>query len=165
MPGESFLMVFAGLGVSLAGFAGLINALDRSPERRSALTAYRIRTIVVLGFSLTITGLGTIATYTATGGDLAVAIRVGTLSRVLVLVAGLARELRPGPAWPDERERRVANLVGVTMLLITLGNVVVASLGYLELIMVMSLTGPITIFYNTIRAATGPESDPQATLR
>jgi hypothetical protein len=165
MPGESFFLVFGGLGVSLAGFAGLINALDRSPERRSPLTAYRIRTIVLLGFSLTITGLGTIATYTATGGDLAVAIRIGTLSRVAVLVSGLATDLRPGPAWPNERERRFANLIGVTMLLITLGNVVVASLGYLELIMLMSLTGPVTIFYNTIRAATGPETDPEPTLR
>jgi hypothetical protein len=158
VPGESFFMVFAGLGVSLAGFAGLINALDRSPDRGSPVTAYRIRNIVLLGFWLTFTALGTIATYTVTGGDLSVAIRVGTLSRVLPLVRGFFGDLRPGPAWPDERERRISNLIGITMLLITIGNLVVASVGYLEVIMVMGLIGPVSIFYNTIRSATAPDS-------
>jgi len=157
MPEASYFMVFAGLGVSLAGFAGLIHALDRSPERRSPVTAYRVRNIVLLGFWLTITSFLTIAMFTVTGGNVSIAIRAGTLFQSLSFLRGLLSDLRAGPAWTNERERRVSYLILVTMLAITLGNVVVGSVGYLELIMVMGLIGPMSIFYNTIRAATVPE--------
>ncbi len=43
-------MAMGGLGVSLAGFAGLISALDRRPISRSPVAAYRI-TIVFNGYS------------------------------------------------------------------------------------------------------------------
>ena len=72
-------MALGGLGVSLAGFAGLISALDRRPAAQSAVVASRIRTIVFLGFTLTFAAFGTIALYTVTGADLTMTVRVATL--------------------------------------------------------------------------------------
>jgi len=157
VPGESFFLAFGAIGLSLAGFAGLIAALERNPADRSAVSAYRIRNIVFLGFGLSIAGLGTIAAYSATGSDLPLTIRTGTILLVLLFLRGLVFETRPGPAWPSERERLTSMGVVIAMLLVTLGNLVVANLGYLELLMLLGLLGPISIFYNTIRAATTPD--------
>jgi hypothetical protein len=44
VPGEFYFMAIGGLGVTLAGFAWLIAALEgRQGERRSPITAWRIR--------------------------------------------------------------------------------------------------------------------------
>lgn len=37
MPGEFYFIAFGGLGVSFAGFAGLISALDRGPAAQSVV--------------------------------------------------------------------------------------------------------------------------------
>jgi len=57
-------MALAGLGVSLAGFAGLISALDRRPAASSVVAAWRIRNIVIRGFMVTFAGFATVALYT-----------------------------------------------------------------------------------------------------
>ena len=145
-------MAMGGLGVSLAGFAGLISALDRRPLAHSPVAAYRVTSIVFLGFSLTIAGFGTVAAYTATAEDLALTVRVGSLLLALPLVRGYV-QARPGPAWPNERDRWIT-IAGLTVLtIVTLGNVVFASLGYLQLLMLAALIGPVGIFYNTVRDA------------
>jgi predicted membrane metal-binding protein len=157
MPGESFFMAFGGLGLSLAGFAGLIAALDRSAPTRSAITGYRIRNIVTLGFWLMFTGLGTVAVYAISGSNLTLAIRFGTMLLTLAFLKGLLIDTRPGPAWPSERERRVPLLIAVSMICVTAPNLVVVKLGYLQGFMIVGLIGPVSIFYNTIRAATAPD--------
>lgn len=58
MPGEFFFMALGGLGVSLAGFVGIITALDRSGDARSVIAMWRLRNIVWAGFTLTIIGFG-----------------------------------------------------------------------------------------------------------
>lgn len=103
-------MVFAGLGVSFAGFAGLIAALDRRPAAHSAIAAYRIRSIVFLGFMLSFAGFGTVALYAVTGQDLALTSRLASLLMAAMYVHGLLKA-RPGPAWPDERERKLTIVV------------------------------------------------------
>lgn len=143
-------MAFGGLGITLAGFAGLISALDRAPGGSSAIANYRIRNIVVLGFWLAFTGLGTVALYGATS-DVTLAVRVGTAFLSLRFVRGLMSDTRPGPAWPVERERRFGVLLLVLMFAACVPNFAMASPGYLQLLMIMGLIGPVTIFYNTIR--------------
>ena len=96
MPGESFFMAFGGLGLSLAGFAGLIAALN--PTGASpAVTAYRIRTIVVLGFSLTFVGFGAVAVHTVTNGDIGATVQIATALMLIPFLRGLLIDTRPGP--------------------------------------------------------------------
>ncbi len=148
-----------GLGVSLAGFAGLISALDRRPLAHSPIAAYRITSIVFLGFALTLAGFGTVAAYTITGENLALTVRVGTILLVIPYIRGYL-QARPGPAWPRERERWTI-IAGLTVLTaVTLGNLIVASLGYLEFLMLAALIGPVQIFYNTVREAARLETEP-----
>jgi hypothetical protein len=158
MPSEFYFMAFGGLGVSLAGFAGLISALDRSPAAHSAVAAYRVRGIVYLGFCLTLVGFGTVALYTVTGGSLTLTVRIATVALALMTLRGL-NESRPGPAWRSEGERRVSIAVLTVIMTVTLGNVVVADLGYLQLLLLLQLSGPMSIFYNTIRDATEDAGD------
>ena len=47
MPGEFYFMAMGGLGVSLAGFAGLIAALTPKKAAASPVTKWRITQIVV----------------------------------------------------------------------------------------------------------------------
>jgi len=158
MPGESYFLSFGGLGLSLAGFAGLIAALNPASEATRAVIAYRIRTIVILGFSLTFVGFGTVALYAVTNADLSATVRIATLLMLLPFLRGLLIDTRPGPVWDNERERRATIGVLLVMVAITLGNLVVASVGYLEVLMIIGLIGPVSIFYNTIRDATGGAS-------
>jgi hypothetical protein len=66
VPGEFFFMATAGLGVSLAGFTGLIAAVDPNTESRPAVAAWRLENVVQFGFMLTVLGFGAIAFYAIT---------------------------------------------------------------------------------------------------
>jgi hypothetical protein len=59
-----------------------------------------------------------------------------------------------------EGERRFWIGILLLMLAVTMGNVVVASVGYLQLLMLGGLIAPASIFYSTIRDAT--RGDPGA---
>ena len=145
-------MSIGAIGVSLAGFAGLISALHRAPGAEPAVAAYRVRNIVVLGFGLTFIGFGTVAIYAVTGENLTLTVRLATGLCLLQHAWGL-REGRPGPHWRSDSERRASLMILGVVVLVTLGNLVVASLGYLELILLILLLGPASIFYNTVRDA------------
>ena len=152
LPDAGLFTALAAVGVSLAGFAGVISALSRRPGDHSAIVAYRITNIVYLGLTRAIAGFGTLVAYTV-AGDLTLAVRVGTVLVLLPYLRGF-KELQRGPAWPDERQRRFSILVLIGMILLTAANVVVASLGYLELLLLVALViGPGLIFYGTIRDA------------
>jgi hypothetical protein len=67
-------MAIGGLGVSIAGFAGLIATLDRRPEARNPI-GWRIPNIVIRGFHVTFSGFTTVAIYTITA-DVGMAVRI-----------------------------------------------------------------------------------------
>lgn len=143
-------MALGGLGVSLAGFAGLISALDRRPEGHTTITRWRIRNIVVGGFAATFIGFGIIAAYTVTR-DEALTARVASLViTAFVIVRGYSED-RPGPAWPDERQRRYAIAGDGAFALVALGNVIVGSVGYLAFLMLGLLVAPVTSFVFAVR--------------
>ena len=151
MTGESFFIAMAGLGVSLAGFAGLITALDRRPAAHTAVSAWRIRNIVIGGFTVMFEGLATVALYQVTDGNLDLTIRLASLLVAAVIVPRVIIGSRPGPEWPTKRGRYVAIAFAVGLLLASLANVFVAGLGYLEAILLFQLSGPASIFINTVR--------------
>jgi len=150
MPGESYFMALGGLGASLAGFAGLIAALHRWPVASWPVTAWRIRNIVIGGFVVTFAGFGTVAAYAATGGE-------GTLTARIVSALLAAEHLlrllnsRPGPEWPSETNRRYAFAFGLVETVVLLANVVVGSLPLLQVLLLVELSGPTSIFINTVR--------------
>jgi hypothetical protein len=153
MPGEFFFMAMGGLGVSLAGFAGLIAALTPEQQRTSAVARWRIGRVVVWGFHLTFLGFGVIAIY-AFLEDVPSTVRVASGFAALLLSIREWRSTRPGPAWPDERQRRFQVGFAIVSTLALLANVVVASLGYLHLIMLGMLMAPTSVFISAVRDAT-----------
>ncbi|TFG69072.1 MAG: hypothetical protein E4H24_01735 [Thermomicrobiales bacterium] len=113
------------------------------------MAAYRIRSIVALGFLLTFLGFGTVALYAVTGQDFTLTARMASLFIVAMNVRGLV-EARPGPAWRDERQRRFSIGILLVLIALSLGNILVGSIEYLQVLLLLGRTGPMTIFYNTV---------------
>lgn len=155
MPGEFYFMAIGGLGVSLAGFVGIITALDRREEARSEISMWRVRNIVFAGFTLTMVGFGVVAVYSATGDDVELTIRIASLFLLLVNGIRIATEFRPGPAWPDRTGRvRAIGLEALGMLGLAI-SAVVADVGLFQLLLIYQLGFPLSIFFFTIRDAAG----------
>jgi hypothetical protein len=155
VPGEFYFMAIGGLGVTLAGFAGLIAALQ-GPE--GPVAAWRIRNVVYAGFSVTTIGFSTVALYTITQ-DLTLTIRLAAIVMLLTLAARWV-EWRPGPAWPNERRRR-GYLVGQLLVAVAIAlNIALASLGYLQLLLLFLLSVPAGIFARAVRDVTRSDPSP-----
>ena len=145
MPGEFYFMAVGGLGVTLAGFAGLIAALEgRGGARQSPIAAWRIRHVVYQGFGVTFVGFFTVALFSATQ-DVTRTVQIATVAAVLTVVANW-RSLLPGPAWPDDRRRRVAIFARSAVCVVALLNVKLASVGFLQLLLLVLLSGPASTF-------------------
>lgn len=144
MPGEFFFMSMGGLGMSLAGFGGLIAALTPKKAAASPITKWRIFHIVIWGLQLTAIGFGVVAVYSITK-DEAMTARIVSAAAVFVHLLRF-RSLQPGPAWLNESVRRT-NIWGTwVLILIFAGNVVLGSVGYLHAIMLLLFAGPASIF-------------------
>ena len=146
MPGEFYFMAVGGLGVTLAGFAGLIAALQ-GPE--GPVAAWRIRNIVYGGFTVTFIGFGTVALYYLTQ-DVTTTVRLASVAMVATQLARWG-EVRPGPAWPNERRRRGYIISGLVVVIAMLVNVALASVGYLQLLLLLLLFSAAGIFARAVR--------------
>jgi hypothetical protein len=153
MPGEFFFMAIGGLGVSLAGFAGLIAALSPGQQRDSAIARWRIGRVVVWGLHVTLLGFSVVAIY-ALLEDATQTARAASGLGALLLAIRSWRSSRPGPAWPQESQRRATLALWSFEVLIVLGNVVVGSVGYLHVIMLLFLAEPAAVFVSAIQDAT-----------
>ena len=158
MPGEFYFMAVGGLGVTLAGFAGLIAALQ---GREGPVAAWRIRNVVYLGLGVTFLGFATVALYTITQ-DVTLTVRLASILMVLTRAAGW-RELRPSAAWRDERQRRGAIFIQVAFAAAVVVNVAVASVGYLQLLLLVLLLAPAGIFARAVREVTRSDASPTGT--
>ena len=160
MPGEFFFMAIGGLGVSLAGFVGIITALDRREDARSEISLWRVRNIVRAGFTLTVIGFGTVAVYTATGDDVELTIRIVSLFAIAAILFRMRAEFRPGPAWPDKVGWWVAVGLESIAILVLIASAVTASVGLFQLLLVYQLGFPLSIFFFTIRDTAGGGARP-----
>lgn len=155
-------MAVGGLGVTLAGFAGLIAALEgRADGLRAPIAAWRIRNVVYQGFGVTFVAFATVAIYTLTQ-NLDLTVRLATIAMVLSL-AGNWRSLRPGAAWPNERRRRVAIVARTAVGITGLANIVFASIGFLELFLLLILSGPASTFILAVADVTRGSESPTET--
>lgn len=149
MPGEFYFMAVGGLGVTLAGFAGLIAALQ-GPE--GPVAAWRIRNIVLQGFSVTLVGFATVALFGLTQ-DVTLTVRLASIVMVVTLATRWP-EWRPGPAWPSERGRR-GYIFGELIVAIAIAvNIALASVGYLQLLLLFLLFVPVGTFARAVRDVT-----------
>jgi hypothetical protein len=150
VPGESFFISAAALGVSLVGFTGLIAAVDPNIEYRPAVASWRINNVVQFGFMLTVLGFGTLAVHEITdNADLTVRVvsgAVGVWSFVVWWRATLT-----GPAWPDESSRRWRRPVVLGTSILIAVNVFFGSLGGLQVAFVFLLYVALDIFRQTIK--------------
>jgi hypothetical protein len=153
MPGEFFFMAIGGLGVSLAGFAGLIAALSPKQQRDSAIARWRIGRVVAWGLHVTLLGFGIVAIF-ALLEDATQTARAASGLAALLLSIRSWRSSRPGPAWPEENQRRATIALWSFEVLFVLGNVVVGSVGYLHVIMLLFLAEPAAVFVAAIQDAT-----------
>lgn len=149
-------MAVGGLGVTLAGFAGLIAALQ-GPQ--GPVAAWRIRNVVYLGFGVTLLGFGTVALHTITQ-DVTLTVRVVSMVMVVMRAANWS-SLRPSAAWRDERQRRGAIVLQLGFVIAVVVNIWLASVGYLQLLLLVWLLTPAGIFANAVRDVT--QSDPSPT--
>ena len=151
-------MAIGGIGVSLAGFAGLIAALAPEQHRNSAVARWRISRVVVWGLHVTLLGFGVVAIFALLEDETQTA-RVASGFAALIFSIRSWRSSRPSPAWPNERDRRFVIALWAFELVIVLGNVVVGSVGYMHVIMLVFLAEPAAVFIAAIQEAT---TDPTA---
>ena len=148
-------MAIGGLGVTLAGFAGLIAALQGT---RGPVAAWRIRNVVYGAFGVTIIGFATVALFTITQ-DVPLTVRLASVLMVVTRAASWG-QLRPGAAWRDERQRRGAIFIQLVFAIAVVVNIALASVGYLQLLLLVLLTGPFGIFALAVRDVTGGDPSP-----
>lgn len=147
-------MAIAALGMSLAGFAGIITALDRRDAAESAVVSWRVQHIVVAGFVLTFGGFGTVALYAVLDERLELTVRL--MSAGLAIAHGLhARSaISPGPEWSESWNRRWVSVVTSTAVIAALAaNVLIADVGLLQVLFVVLVAGPVSVFVATVRDA------------
>ena len=153
-------MAIGGLGVSLAGFAGLIAALSPEQQRNSAIARWRISRVVVWGLHVTLLGFGVIAIFAILEDETQTA-RIASGFAALMLAIRSWRSTRPSPAWPDDGQRRAVIALWALEVVFVLGNVVLGSVGYLHVIMILFLSEPAAVFVSAIQDATsGPAASP-----
>lgn len=153
MPGQAYFLAIAGLGISFAGFAGVIAALDRRPS--SPVFLWRISHIVRGGFILLFAGFGAVAAYTATGENLETTVRLSSLFLAAGNAANILVAQRPGPAWPNERGRRIVQAASWAMVAFQALNVVLARFGFLQFRFLAQVGDPASIFFNAVRDVAG----------
>lgn len=148
-----FFMAMGGLGVSLAGFAGLFTALHR-PDKELNLDVYRwrIRHIVVSSFQLSFVAFGVVVFYEATG-DVAMTSRVfsGIAAAIFATSAALQK---PGPAWPNETDRKAAMISTLVWAAVMAGNVIMGVEWYLMTVMLVLFLAPVLTFVRAVIDAT-----------
>lgn len=155
MPNAAFLMTIGGLGVSFAGFAGLITALDRRPVKPEAVVEWRIRNLVLDSFMITIICFGAVATYEITEGDLALTIRIACVVALLRWFVALQPSNLTGAAWEGYGRRQWFFSVGGLSIgaALWVWCLVVATMNVFLVVVLLSLMGPMTTLYNTIHDA------------
>ncbi len=150
MPGEFFFLAFGGLGISLAGFAGLIFVLDRRPIVDNPISRWRIRHIALTGLLISTAGLLVLPVYQLTS-DVAMTVRLVSVFVIVVSVIRARIDLRPGTAWPDERRRMFNIGLAVLTLAMWIANLAVGSVAFMMLLFVVWISAPIGTFANAIQ--------------
>ncbi len=141
-------MLMGSLGVTLAGFAGLISVVGSRGRALGAVERWRVRHIVTRGFAVSVVALTTIFVFSAIG-KLDPTVRIAT---VLLLLARFSfwSQSQPGPAWPNEQTRRRVRgnwLIGIA---VVASNIYFASVSLLQGLLLLELVSPMIVFVRAV---------------
>jgi nitrate reductase NapE component len=159
MTDEFFFITFGGLGVSLAGFAGLLHALNPNAGD-DPITRWRIKNIVLGGFFVAFSGLLVWPVYRLTE-DVETTVRIVSGFMAVVLVRLLIEETKPGPAWPSETRRKVYRVITIGQIALLVVSAVLGSVGFLELMFWLVVGAPVGTFVNFIQDLHMPKEPAQ----
>lgn len=82
--------------------------------------------------------------------DVTVTVRIVSAFLMLQFLRMAWNDLRPGPAWPDRSRWRVFLAVSGLGLILTVSNVFIGSVGYLELLFFFAVGQPIGTFIRAV---------------
>ena len=150
VEGQPFFTTIAGLSISLAGFGAVIAWLRDDPSGWDPVNLWRVKTIVRHALSISFLCLTLVPIHTFSQDD-AMTIRIGSAIAVLFWISDAWRIRDRDPVVWDPVSWRT--FIGVNLLLALLGilNIVWASLGLLQALILFSLTSPAAIFSNFVR--------------
>ena len=164
MEGQPFFNTIAGLAVSLAGFGAVIAWLRDDPSGWDPVNLWRVKTIVRHALTIAFVCLSLVPIHTFTQDDVTT-IRIGSAVAALFSLSDTWRVRDPDPVVWDPVSLRVFISMTAVLGLIGIVNVVWASLGLLQALILVLLTSPAGIFSNFVREMgrrSGPvaEADP-----
>ena len=145
-----FFLSLAGLGLSVAGFAGLVSAFRRRDEGWTRTELWRLRTIARLSFTLVFLALLPFPLF-ALSGDEVLVIRLMSALVVLLYVGDIVAPRFDRDNWPS-RSWLASALVDAAFALVSLVNLFVAQTGLLELALILRLLHPINLFLRVLRS-------------
>jgi len=152
-----FFLSIAGLGVSVAGFSGLVTAFRRRGEGWTRAELWRVRAIPRLSFILVFLALLPFPLY-ALIGDEALVIRI--VSGVVV-VAYLSEIIAPRfdmANWPG-RSWLASAAADSAFAVVSLVNIFAVQTGLLELALLLRLVHPVNLFVLVLRHFEPPVAD------
>jgi len=145
-----FFLSLAGLGLSVAGFAGLVSAFRRRDEGWTRTELWRLRTIARLSFTLVFLALLPFPLF-ALSGDEVLVIRLMSALVVLLYVGDIVAPRFDRDNW-SSRSWLASALVDAAFALVSLVNLFVAQTGLLELALILRLLHPINLFLRVLRS-------------
>jgi len=151
VEGQPFFTSIAGLAISLAGFGAVIAWLRDDPSGWDPVNLWRVKTIVRHALTIAFLCLTLVPIHTFTQDD-AATIRIGSALGVLFAGSDMWRFRNPDPVvWQPHSSWRVFMATSGLLGLLGIVNIVWASLGLLQALILAVLTSPAGIFSNFVR--------------
>ena len=144
---QFYYLTLAGLGLSVAGFAGLVTAL-RGDGRWSRADLWRLRNIIQTSLVFVFVALLPVPIFRAVGDE---RLTISIMSAVVALIFanGLVRAFRDDREWPGYA--KAAALIVAPQIALMLVNVFLSSIALLMFGLLSVLSFPVQLFIRVIR--------------
>jgi hypothetical protein len=151
MEGQFFFTTVAGLALSIAGFASLIAWLRTDPRTWDAVNLWRLKTIVRESFTIVFLALALIPVFSLTG-DIRVTTRFGAAGILVSILVEVWINRHPDPTiWQPRSSWTFYMTFSAAYFALQSANVLLASLGLLQIGFLLNLVSPAGIFSNFVR--------------
>ncbi len=150
-----FFLSIAGLGMSVAGLAGLVSAFRRGEAAWDRVELWRLRAIARLSFTCVFLALVIFSIFALTG-DQAIAIRLTSAGIAGLYVIEVIMALRDRLNWPRRAWIPGALLPDGAFGLFNIVNVALGLTGLLEVGLLLRLIHPVNLFLLVLRSFEPP---------